>query len=306
MSKSDYTGVPTPNEWLASTLDDLQLSISALARIIGRSRTEVQRWVSRREQIPRHHLAEIAAQLGTPGDLERAIKLKECEDFADNLRRRLGDLARVSKCDPGEIESATFALLNKKTGEGSPPDSDEYASVLLYNMTHAAFVFRQWSNAAQNRDFSDILSPQSMKLHIRYPANHFLGLALSLGSLGGLLAEFQDLGLEYLRQLASVKEPDGSHHLPSQHAVHMLARFGTATDQSLVGEVIESATQSDDPLSVRLGYAGLIQRSENQNLAEKYTWMLHTMKHLHLSIYFSKRFITVMQCSTPTGVCRTR
>lgn len=148
MGDPSMTGVPTPNEWLASNLYDLKLSISALARIIGRSRTEVQRWVSNREQIPRHHLAEIAAQLGTPDDLEYVIKLKECEDFADNLRRKLDDLARIGKCDPGEIESATFDLLRKKTNEECSATPGEYISVLLQ---HDSCFFRVsavvWSGA---------------------------------------------------------------------------------------------------------------------------------------------------------------
>lgn len=141
-------------------------------------------------------------------------------------------------------------------------------------MTHASFVFRQWCGAARNRDFNNILDPESMKLHIRYPANHFLGLALSFGSPGGLVTDFQDMGLAHLRKLATLKNPDRLHQLPGQHAIHMLARFGTAADQSMIGELIESAATSDDPLSVRLGYAGLMQRPEHEYLAEKYIWML--------------------------------
>lgn len=54
---------------------------------------------STREQIPRHHLAEIAAQLGSQRDLDYALKLKEYEDFADSLKRRLNELSRISKME---------------------------------------------------------------------------------------------------------------------------------------------------------------------------------------------------------------
>lgn len=274
MGDSNTTGVPTPNHWLESKLRDLNMSNSGLARLIGRSRTEVQRWVNSREQIPRHHLAEIAAQLGTPDDLEHAIRLKECEDFADILRRRLRELARISGSDPAKIENATFDLLRRKTSEECAATPDDYTVVLLYNMTHASFVFRQWCDATATRDFSSILDPGNMKLHIRYPANHFLGLALNLDAAGGVTAECQKMGITYLRKLAAARESEDSLQLPSQHAVHMLARFGTAADQAMVNELIENDTTSSDPLCVRLGYAGLIQRPEREHLVEKYTWML--------------------------------
>src|SRR5262245_43018697 len=103
MSPPDI-GVPTPNEWLAAKLRATDVSNAGLARIIGRSRTEIKRWVNGHEQIPRHHLAEMAAYLGTARDLEYTIKLKECEDFSDALQRRLRELARIGKCDPEVLQ----------------------------------------------------------------------------------------------------------------------------------------------------------------------------------------------------------
>jgi plasmid maintenance system antidote protein VapI len=273
MVESDTAGIPTPNQWLESKLRDLDISNAGLARLIGRSRTEVQRWVNNREQIPRHHLAEIAAQLGTPQDLEYALKLKECEDFADHLRRRLHQLARIGQCDPAIIESATFELLQQKTNEECTASPSGYASVLLYNMTHASFVFRLWYEAAASREFGNILSPDNMKLQIQYPANHFFGLALNLGLLGGHMAEYREGGLAHLRTLATAKQ-DSPNQLANHHAIHILARFGSTADQELVTDLIENAVESTDLLSIRLGYAGLMLRPSHEHLAEKYVWLL--------------------------------
>src|SRR2546430_10128547 len=242
MDAATATGVPTPNQWLDSKLRDLGMSNSALARLIGLDRTRVQRWVNGREQIPKHHLAEIAAQLGTSDDLQHAIMLKDCEDFADILQRKLTQLARIASCDPAKINSATFELLRKKTSEECAAAPWSYPTVLLYNMADAKSVFRQWYEAASARNFRTILAPENMKLHIQYPANHFLGLALNFDAVGGLMPDFRELGLAHLRDLATVKNPEGSYQLSGQHAVHMLARFGSPTDQALVSELIEDAS----------------------------------------------------------------
>jgi hypothetical protein len=231
--------------------------------------------VNSREQIPKHHLAEIAAQLGTPRDLEYAIKLKECEDFADSLRKRLRELARVGRCNPEVLESGTFDLLSRKTGEEKAADNDELASLLLYNMTHASFVFRLWCQAATFRDFDRILTPESMRLHVRYPANHFLGLALDLETAGGLMPEFRDQCLAHLRQLATIKGSGSTNELSRRdHAIHILARYGRPADEALVADIIQDAATSDEPFSVRLGYAGLMLRSGNEELVDKYVWLL--------------------------------
>ena len=57
-------GIPTPNEWLARVVDERGISRRGLAGMIGVEATRVQRWISGRESIPRHHLAEIARQIG--------------------------------------------------------------------------------------------------------------------------------------------------------------------------------------------------------------------------------------------------
>jgi len=283
---SNACGVPTPNQWLDDKLRELGFSNSHLARLIGRSRTEVQRWVNGREQIPRHHLAEIAVQLGTPKDLELAIKLKECEDFADALARQLGRFARLVHCDLSEIASAAFDLLQKTTREECGVSADDvfaYASALLYNITHASFVFRLWSEAATSGDFERFLAPETMKLHVRYPSNHFLGLALRLGVINESTSTLRDAALVHLRTTAIRGNLTSPYQLAGCHvAVNTLARFGSASDQEMILELVKELKGSADPLSIRVGYAGLIQRPEYEVLADEYTWLLHHDESLAL------------------------
>jgi plasmid maintenance system antidote protein VapI len=105
---AEISKIPTPNEWVEGKLREQKMSNAALARIIGHDRTQVQRWINGREQIPRHHLAEIAIQLGSYTDLEYALKLKECEDSTDTLKRRIRELSRV----PTSLRRTTRTVSN--------------------------------------------------------------------------------------------------------------------------------------------------------------------------------------------------
>ncbi len=270
----DVESVPTPNEWVADKLRQLNMSNAALARMLGHDRTQVQRWVNSREQIPRHHLAEIAAQLGTQSDLEYALKLKEYEDFADSLKRRIRELSRVAHMESAQTESSVFGLLARKTADEEHRDAEDYASALLYNVTHASFIFRLWQDAAATGDFSTILTPQNLKLHIQYPANHFFGLALSL-PMAGRVADARDQCLASLRATATdLVGNDPAHVSYRHHAMHIIGRYGTAQDQAIVSDLLQRSVTSADPVSVRLGYSGLTLNAGYEEMAEKYIWLL--------------------------------
>lgn len=272
---SDIPGIPTPGQWVDNRLRQLKISNSALARIVGQDRTQVQRWVNGREQIPRHHLAEIAVQLGNHKDLEYALELKECEDLADSLKRRIRELARIGRFDPSIAESAVFATLELKTGEEGSKNPNDYASVLLYNMTHASFIFRLWQEAASSRDFRQILTQQNLKLHVQYPANHFFGLALNLASAGGLMPDFRSQCLMRLRDQAISKSDDGPTRLTDRHhAIHILGRFGSLDDQAIISEIMEDAAKAAESASIRHAFTGLTLQSGCEGLVERYLHLL--------------------------------
>ncbi|MFE2994887.1 helix-turn-helix domain-containing protein [Nocardia sp. NPDC059246] len=267
--------VPTPNEWLAELLAQLEISNTQLARMIGRDRTQVKRWVNGREQIPRHHLAEIAAHLGTPSDLDFAVKLKDCEDFSDSLRRRLEGLARVARCEADPLIESIQARLIQQTMDAEDTDPRDYLSRLLYNITHVSFVLRLWLESAENRSFGAILSPHNINVHLRYPANHFVGLLLNPKHIEGRLLDFRDDALRSMRSLALSRDITSPLELPAQHAIHMLARFGDRDHHDTVLDLISDSASSSDPLRLRLAFTGLMQVPGNQHLVDHYMALLH-------------------------------
>jgi hypothetical protein len=272
---AEISKIPTPNEWVEGKLREQKMSNAALARIIGHDRTQVQRWINGREQIPRHHLAEIAIQLGSYTDLEYALKLKECEDSTDTLKRRIRELARVGRFDATHAERAVFTLLEQRTDAEEHDDKNIYTSALMYNMAHAAFIFRLWQEAAASRDFSGIITSTNLKLHLQYPANHFLGLVLNLERDHGLMPEFREQCLRQIRDLVRSEADDNPLRVSHRHhAIHVLGRFGTPDDREQVSGLLVESAASAEPVSIRLGYAGLTLQAGNEELVEKYLWLL--------------------------------
>jgi plasmid maintenance system antidote protein VapI len=272
---AEISKIPTPNEWVEAKLREQKMSNAALARIIGHDRTQVQRWINGREQIPRHHLTEIAIQLGTHTDLEYALQLKECEDSTDSLKRRIRELARVGHFDADDAERSVFSLLEQRTDAEDHTDTHVYTSALMYNMAHASFIFRLWQEATASRDFSGIITGSNQKLHLQYPANHFLGLVLNLERDHGLMPEFREQCLHRIRDLMKSQGNDNPLQVsPRHHAIHILGRFGTADDRAQVSELLLESAESAEPVSTRLGYAGLTLQAGNESLVEKYLWLL--------------------------------
>jgi hypothetical protein len=270
--------LPSPGRWLKQTLEERKMSRAGLARLIGRSREEVQRWTSEREQVPRHHLAEAVVQLDAEDDLPYVLQLKNCEELTGKLRSQVREFARRTGCSPDGAVDAVVRLAREQgtaePGQGAVEQVDTY----LRRLTDAQFVFRTLTEAATG-DPAQLLSIDNIHRHLRHPVNHFLGLGLDLaarlpaGDVGNL-PEFRFEALRHLRGLAASRTTTGPQELIRHHAVHILGRHGAADDRALVQEVIESARTSADPFGIRLGYMGLIMHTKEPEIVERYLALL--------------------------------
>jgi hypothetical protein len=272
--------VPTPNEWLAKLLKERDVSRASLAKVIGRSREEVQRWANGREQVPRYHLAEIARQLGTPRDLQYVLRLKDCEDIGDRLRRHLRDIARRTDVQPEALEGKVFPAVSAIASAEFVVSSLDEVTLLISFLTDAEFVFRLFAESANNPKRQPLLTPETISLHLRYPVNHFVGLGLGLGLSGqdrdapGGLPELRAAHLEDLRRLTLQEANGQAKAFVQQHAIHILARHGNAVDHDNVEHIVSDARFSDDLWSKRLGFVGLIMRGDDPEMAERYRSLL--------------------------------
>jgi transcriptional regulator with XRE-family HTH domain len=271
--------LPSTGRWLKRTLEEQKMSRGALARLIGRSREEVQRWTSEREQIPRHHLAEAAVQLGADEDLDYLFQLKNCEDLAGKLRGQIREFARRTGCGSESATDAVIALAREQVAGARCDRPAAHAETYLRRLTDAQFVFRSLTHVVSTGDSAQLLSVHNIHRHVRYPVNHFLGLGLDLAARlpaadAGNLAEFRSEALHSLRGLVAAQPAAGAEELVRDHAVHILGRHGAPEDRVLVQDVIQSASTSTDPFGVRLGYMGLIMHTRDPETVDRYLALL--------------------------------
>ncbi len=273
--------LPPLNAWLERLLRENGISRAALARAIGRSRIEVQRWISGREQVPRVHLAEIASQVSDRSALDYALRLKDCEDLSDRLRRHLRDLARSTSLDSQILEHLVFANIDSRVSEEFAANLMDRASLQVYYLADAVFAFRLWAEAAMKDEHGAVITHDNIQRHLRYPVNHFVGLGLDLANLlpapeepAHDLAGFREVGLEGLWRLADSRSLFDSDGFIRQHALHLLARHGNGPDRDNVNDRVVHARAKADPLSRRLGFTGLILSRADRDLAAEYRGLL--------------------------------
>ena len=268
------TSIPTPSEWLARLLTSTGMSHAALARQIGRSRVEVTRWTSGREQIPRMHLAEVADQFGTADALDYVMRLKDCEDAHDQLLRWSSRLAkRIGTRTPDIIDSLLAAV---DSLANPAPTEIATAQERFRLLTAARFAVVQWSLLAESDD-TDLFTPESIGRHLRYPVNHFVGTLLldNLPTSGPSLQITRALGLANLRKLVTSSSVADMVPLMRHHAIHMLARYGDENDRATVNDMIRQGLESGDTLSRKLGFSGLVMASGGDSeVADRFLYEL--------------------------------
>lgn len=269
--------VLTPNEWLRSLLDTNDISRARLARMIGRSREEVQRWVSGREQIPRVHLAEIVSQVANDRELDHVLRLKDCEDLNDRLGRLLDRLAKKLGTDPPLLRSGVRAQLDRISRPDRGVGGTRAATHYVRHLADAIFAFRTVLDSLTKAEFT-LFEMETLARHLRYPQNHYVGLMMEIPRLlpehNGVAQMIRETMLQSARSTAfGVADP--SWGLLKHHALHMLARHGEETDRDSVNEYLDSTVTVPDVLAKKLGYSGLIMSGHNTDeVAQEYVYFL--------------------------------
>lgn len=245
--------------------------------MIGRSREEVQRWVSGREQVPRVHLAEIVSQLAGDVELDHVLRLKDCEDLADRLGRVLDQLARKLGVDASPLRGEVRARLDWISAPDRLLGGTIAATQYVRHLADATFAFRTVLDALVKADFT-LFDMETLARHLRYPQNHYVGLAMNLPQLlpenNGNARMVREVLLRSVRR--TVREVDGSSlGLLKYHALHMLARHGEESDRDSVNDYLGSAIAAPDVLAEKLGYSGLIMSGHNTDeIAQEYVYKL--------------------------------
>jgi len=251
--------IPLPGEWLKQTIEEHGISLNGLAHKTFLEATQIQRWVSKREKIPRYHLAEIA-QIISPQSLDYVLKLKNCEDFAVQLHKQTVKLAKtLGDVNAIQIESSMTQKIDELLSQEVNLSRNERAEISAKYLTNAHFVVRTWLKVP---DEEALVSPINVDRHLQYPNNHFAGLLLNVDPIrqAGLMNLRKIIGYSELNN----KQGKASTTLAYHHATHLLALYGTPADRRDIEVLFQQKDTLADPL---LNYLGLIARAIGLSMA---------------------------------------
>lgn len=270
--------VPSPGTWLDCALNKRGMSQNKLARLLGLDPPQISRWSNGREKIPRHHLFEAALQLGSHADLALVRAIKDCEDSHAILIEAANEFGESIGISPVGVVQVTMEKIDVLVKQEGISRCQAIAVIAQRYLTDAARALRICSRAR----FESLVSPMNINRHLQYPMNIFVGTILLMSQNGVIpahdRAELEGFAEDLLIALRSTVTDGGvtdiREVLARQHAIHLLARFGTKTDRGLIKDVVMKGTKSVDPLTKRLGFTGLILSENNPNIIDKFVWEL--------------------------------
>lgn len=265
----DAEPLPTPNKWLADRLKASGVSQNGLARSLNISPPQVNRWVNGSEKVPRTQLSDVARQIGSLDDLVLVQDLKNCEEMVEALTAAIDGFAKTYHCDPTPLRHLVNSCVKALVEQERPVGIVAAAAVAFRFLNDAVFAVRSC------RPCMSVVTRDTIRRHVQYPVNHFVGLLLgpapdgSPGKTTLRVPEFGEMALVRLREMVknrAVKSP--SEKLARHHSIHLLARYGLPCDRDLIGEMVMAEARSLDPLETRLGFTGLMLSGAEGNVVE--------------------------------------
>jgi len=279
----------SPNQWLRDALQDKRLSTSGVARQLCLSAPQLSHWVNGQERIPRHHLLELA-ELLDPQDGIYVGQLKDCEDFLDQLHKAAQNFAADDQGLATFVESRVCEKLHTLLSQELDSTPAELVSLGVRFLAAAHFCLRRAISLRDN-PAQPLVGFENVRLHLRYPYNHFLGLLIDLPTHPAcqaqwhvVLSVFRQDALRSLRE--SSRAPGDSSSVSifiRHHATHLLAQHGELVDQESVERIISHTQLSKDAMLHRLAYAGLSLTGRIPELAQRYLQELRRNEALRLA-----------------------
>lgn len=252
-------GIPTPNEWLAQAIQQRGVSLNRLAGMVGIEPTWLQRWVSNREAIPRHHLAEIASQVARAGEVLRVLRLKDCEELQFRLRKRSEELAR--HCARTTSDQLMTALMNRIGFLLSitTPSAELFAQYTV----DAMYVVRTWTRAAEEDYREALFSPTNVARHFQFPLNGLVDTLLDIADLSQPL-------IASMHRVALDRQASGSRRVVREHTIYTLARYSAGFDRQEIARLLMRESESADAWMRRTALYMLVKTTRDLDAVSRH------------------------------------
>lgn len=273
--------LPTLNEWLADRLLACGMSQNGLARAISVDASQVNRWVKGTEELPRKHLGELARQIGCLNDDSYLHALKDCEEREAELMAYARKFASSYGFSGSDVWQRLQQRVQTLVDQEHPANNRARAVVTGRYLNDAIYALR-----ACSQPHLAVVTPDSVRRHVQYPVNHFVGLLLAYSvadDLPGRFPEdpFRGPALARLRAMVKARATRSPLvKLTRQHAIHLLARYGEPRDRAMVAEMLLTEVKSADPLDASLGFTGLMLSGKDSRIVEEFLRRLLTERDL--------------------------
>jgi hypothetical protein len=265
------TQMPTPAEWVEELRRREGLTEYGLAKALMLDKKQVEAWLDESEPVPLDHLATLALTFA-PADYDFVMSAAECDDVRRRMRSHVRVLERKLGLPEGSVWSPLTDHVDRLVESHEPRTRMDRARLHSRFLAEAAFAVRMISKMHAEGTVAKLVNPSNISFHLRYPANHFVGLLLDLGSriATGDLSELRSDALTAIRKLAAgEKEGSSVQALVGQHSLHMLGRYGDVKDRQLVQEMVD-VRRTADPMARRLGYTALILVTGERSLTDDF------------------------------------
>lgn len=271
----DSRPLESPGAWLARELARRRLPYTRLARALGEDKSRFGRWLRSQEQIPRVQLAVLARHLPA-ADFSYALRLKDCEDLEDQLRRGASALTRQLGLGPRPV-AALLAKVRSVAGQGNGGSGFAFATALAGHLADAVAAVQLVGSAAASDFEVPLLTPTTVP-RFRYPINHFVGLLLDAEQLvpsfapeAAAVCEFRERVLASLRRVVWAEPPHQPMELlPQEFSTHLLARHGTPDDRGEIKDRLRRRSRFADGLLRRLSFTGLLAGRRDQRVSGQF------------------------------------
>jgi len=261
---------PSLHKWLGQRLSKKGITQRQLATSVSRSTSQVNHWMSGKEAFP-PALFLLAVTNFIHEEFGAAENLLHVHDITKLLPR---EASRIVSKGGNVAALATAKIIGKRAEESAAHcDSGECSTMyqFLFQNISAGLNVLNMMKACVEED-KPFIHGSNIKLHLRFPHNVMASDLIKFGTKSPeIMEESCSKILGSMRQTLKNRQ-DGkySDHV-RQHAFHMLARGGDASDRALVFEITKSGK---DLATKRTALYAQIINNPNPQAAEEFIFEL--------------------------------
>jgi hypothetical protein len=261
---------PLLHKWLGRRLYEKEISKRQLSRLIGRSESQVNHWLSGKERIPLGLFIQAIDAI-IPEESEAAEKLLIAHERAKLVQREAAMI--VSDDTPASIIATVKVIVRRAEESAALSEAGDAATqyrTLSDNLSAGLNVLNMVKGCKDEE--VAFIHENNIQLHLRFPHNVMTSDLIQFAAQNPrCLDEAREKVLRSMRETVKSKNSAKFSDHVRQHAYHMLARCGDPSSRDLVLEITKSCR---DLATRRTAHYARIVDNPNPQAAEEFMFEL--------------------------------